>query len=92
MPTITVLYPDETVEVVQTPDARSWIADNIPGVPCLVPDWQFYGDKRCQVWYGFNADQWNPDASALYVIYAGGPDLRNMSEYSLFGPVAIVQE
>lgn len=92
MPAITVLYPDESVEVVQTPDARDWIVDNIPGVPCLVPDWRYYGDRPCQVWVGFGAEDMNYDASALYVIYAGGPTLRDTQDYHLFGPVAIVQE
>jgi hypothetical protein len=91
MPTITVLYPDESVEVVQTPDARAWIVDNIPGVPCLIPGWTLYGDRPCQVWYGFNAGDINLDASALYLL-ACAPDMANASDYHLFGPVAIVQE
>lgn len=91
MTTITLIRPDDTVEVTYTTDARSWVVDNIPGCPVLLPDWRVYGDRPCQVWYGHGGEDINLDASALYLLSCA-PNMANAQEYYLFGPVAIVQE
>ena len=92
MTTITLIRPDETVEVLGgIADPREWVVDNIPGVPLLVEDWRSYGDRPCQVWYGHGGEDINLDASALYLLSCA-PNMANAQEYYLFGPVAIVQE
>lgn len=91
MPTITLIRPDETVEVIQCANAAEYVVDNVPGIPLRIFDWNLYGDRPCQVFVGFNAEDINLDASALYLL-ACAPDMANASDYHLFGPVAIVQE
>lgn len=71
MPTITIIHPDETVEVIQCANVAECLVDNVPGIPLRIFDWNLYGDRPCQVFVGFNAEDINLGASALYLLAWG---------------------
>lgn len=84
----------EAYEAVIAPDyatMRGVVCERLKGVPILREDFTHINCERVSVWTAFGAQDWNIDASALFLINHGS-GTSPANEYLLFGPVAVVKE